>query len=634
MRNLIAVLISVFCLSAGLTRLGVADDAVREALERPILEAQQPWQEVKQFCRTRVIPMPQPQSAAEWEAYAERVRQDVLRNVVFRGEAEQWRRQPTKVEWLDTIEGGPEYVIRKLRFESVPGLWIPALLYEPKELPAKTPVMLNVNGHDGKGKAAPYKQARCINQAKRGMLALNLEWLRMGQLDSTDFTHYRMNQIDLCGTSGLAMFYLSMSRGIDVLLQHPHADPDRVAVAGLSGGGWQTILLSSLDTRVTLSNPVAGYSSFITRGEVTSDLGDSEQTPTDLAVYADYAHLTALRAPRPTLLTYNDRDNCCFAAGHALPPLLDAARPIYSLYGKLKNLTAHINHTPGTHNFERDNREAYYRAIGEHFYPGQAFDAREIECTSEIRTAEELYVPVPEDNAGFHTIATRLAADLPLPVAVASIDVRRARLAEIVHARNYAVDRADVVHAGEQNGVEVHHWRLRIGDAWTVPVVELLPRSPKRTTLLLADEGRAADPEQVARLVAEGHRVFAMDPFYFGESRISERPELYGLLVAAVGERPLGVQASQIRAVARWLNDEQQAGPVYVAALGRRTGLGALIAQALDPQEIAGLHVEKPFVTLRQIINEDLQATDGPELFCFGLLQEFDIPEIKSLAQQ
>ena len=82
----------------------------------------QPWQEVKRFCRTRVIPMPAPQSVTEWEAYAERVREDTLRKVVFRGEAEKWRRLPLNVEWLDTVEGGPEYVIRKLRFESVPGL--------------------------------------------------------------------------------------------------------------------------------------------------------------------------------------------------------------------------------------------------------------------------------------------------------------------------------------------------------------------------------------------------------------------------------------------------------------------------------------------------------------------------------
>src|SRR5581483_6063619 len=112
----------------------------------------------------------------------------------------------------------------------------------------------------------------------------------------------------LCGAAGLAPFYLAMSRGLDVLLAHPSADLQRVSVSGLSGGGWQTIVISSLDPRLTLSNPVAGYSSFRTRLAHAKDFGDSEQTPCDLAVHADYTHLTALMAPRPTLLTYNAKD--------------------------------------------------------------------------------------------------------------------------------------------------------------------------------------------------------------------------------------------------------------------------------------------------------------------------------------
>ena len=51
----------------------------------------------------------------------------------------------------------------------------------------------------------------------------------------------------------------------------------------------------------TLANPVAGYSSFRVRiRDHFKDLGDSEQTPCDLATLADYTHLTALRAPRHT----------------------------------------------------------------------------------------------------------------------------------------------------------------------------------------------------------------------------------------------------------------------------------------------------------------------------------------------
>ena len=43
-----------------------------------------------------------------------------------------------------------------------------------------------------------------------------------------------------------------MKYGLDILLDHPLADVTRVAMTGLSGGGWQTIVFSALDPRITL----------------------------------------------------------------------------------------------------------------------------------------------------------------------------------------------------------------------------------------------------------------------------------------------------------------------------------------------------------------------------------------------
>ena len=159
--------------------------SIQEILNRRIIDPDLPLSEVQEFTEARVPPMPEVTSVAEWEQHAERMRQQTLDRVVFRGEAAKWRRSKGQVEWLDTIQGGPGYRIKKLRYEALPGLWIPALLYEPTKLEGKVPVVLNVNGHDrANGKAALYKQIRCINQAKRGMLALNVEWLGMGQLNT------------------------------------------------------------------------------------------------------------------------------------------------------------------------------------------------------------------------------------------------------------------------------------------------------------------------------------------------------------------------------------------------------------------------------------------------------------------
>lgn len=615
-----------------------ADPTIAQLLEDRIIETNLPLLETQSFLDARVPRMPVVQSAEEWAAYAERTRLQVLRDVVLRGEAAKWLNAGLETEWLETIPGGPGYHIRKLRFEALPGLWIPALLYEPDQLTGKVPVVLNVNGHDGAGKAADYKQIRCINQAKRGMIALNVEWVGMGQLRSENFLHYRMNQLDLCGTSGLAPFFLSMKRGLDVLLEHEHADPERVAVAGLSGGGWQTITISALDTRVTLTDPVAGYSSFRTRIFHHSDLGDSEQTPCDLATVADYSHLTAMMAPRPTLLTFNLRDNCCFAADHALPPLLEAARPVFALFGKEDNLRAHVNYDPGTHNFDLDNRVAFYRMIGDHFYKDKNdYDPREIDCTGEIKTAEQLHVELPAENLDFHRIAVELMKSLPERnegPEDAQMKFRWQReLRQTAVVKDYSIN-AQKVKTATSGDVTATYWRLRLSEAWTVPAVELAKGDAKKTALVVADAGKAGVAAQIEKLLQDGTRVVAVDPFYLGESKITSRDFLFALLVSAVGERPVGLQASQIVAAARWLASRKEVGPVTLVSYGPRVGVSALIAAALENNVIAKLVQHDALSSFKQIIENNWTVQSHPELFCFGLLKEFDVPQTQKLVNQ
>src|SRR6185295_6215170 len=128
---------------------------------------------------------------------------------------------------------------------------------------------------------------------------------------------------------------------------------------------------------------------------------------------------------------------------------------------------------------------------------------------------------------------------------------------------------------------------LKMDRAWTVPAVELAPADPKSTVILIADAGRASAAAEANRLLSEGRRVLAVDPFYFGESHIATRDFLFALLLAGVGERPLGLQAGQIAAVARWLKTERNAGAPSLRAIGPRTSLAALIAAALEPDAIA-----------------------------------------------
>ncbi|MBI5802630.1 MAG: hypothetical protein HZA92_18145 [Verrucomicrobia bacterium] len=634
-----SLLLALCALAVSLFSAAAQTSGLAPLLAREIIGPNLALAEVQAYAEDRVPLMPALKSAAEWEKEAARLRREVLDNVIFRGEARQWRDAKTKVEWLDTIPGGPGYSIRKLRYEALPGLWIPALLYLPEKISGKVPVHLAVNGHDGNGKAAPYKQIRCANLAKRGVISLNAEWLNMGQLRGAGFAHYAMNQLDLCGSSGIAPFYLAMSRGLDILLALPEADPQRVAVSGVSGGGWQTIFISSLDTRVTLANPVAGYSSFRTRARNLGDLGDSEQTPSDLATVADYTHLTAMLAPRAALLTFNAKDNCCFATGHALQPLLDAAQPVFKLFKSDNKIRWHNNHVPGTHNFEQDNREALYRMVGDNFFPADAkFDAKEILAEAEVKKADELNVPLPADNLDFNKLALGLVKSLPRVVSAPPSPAshqrwqqsQRGLLGGIVHAKHYTVT-AELGGTESTNGIAATHWRLRMGDAWTVPAVELVKGTPRGTVLLVDDAGRKSLAADVDKMLADGQRVVALDPFYFGESHIAQKDFLFALLVASVGDRPLGLQASQLSATARWLATERKLGPIKLVSVGPRASVFATVAAALEEKAIASLDLRQPLGSLKEIITQNIGVDRQPELFCFGLLEQFDVPQLRAL---
>lgn len=644
--NLRWILFWVACLAIFVledARLIRADDAavISEALKREIIGSRRTLEDVRAFVEERIPRMPELSTAEAWSREADRLRSEVLDRVILRGEARRWADAECRVEWLDAIGGGPGYRIRKLRYEALPGMWIPALLYEPENLDGKVPVVLNVNGHDAAGKAADYKQVRCINLAKRGMLALNVEWLGMGQLRQDGFQHGLINAIDLCGTSGIATHYLYLRRAIDLLLEHPNADQERVGVTGLSGGGWQTIFISPLDQRVTLCDPVAGYSSFLTRTRHASDLGDSEQTPCDLATVLDYAHLTAMLAPRPTLLTFNLRDNCCFAAPHALPPLVGAVAPVFSLFDREADLRFHVNVDPGDHNYGLDNRQALYRMLSDHWSRGGADYAREeFPSEDEVKTAEALFVPLPDGNRDLHRLALDLSDELPrhpeIPADLKDAGTwqagRRAVLAQIVRPLVGGIQPEEPGNdVDTRDSITTAGVVLNLEAAWAIPAVEISRNEDhKGTALVIGDQGRENLSAEISTLLDRGFAVVAMDPFYLGEARVAERDYLWALMVGTVGQRPLGIQAGQVASVARWLA-ERKGEPVTVVAVGPRASTIALTAAALETEAVGAVELHRPLGTLKTLIQEGRVVNANPELFCFGLLEEFDIRQIAAL---
>ncbi len=618
--------------------------SIESQLSDPILSEGQSRLELESIVLNHLPALEVPESAEDWTNTADKIREEVLDEAVLKNVPDEWLDTPLNIEWVDTIDAHADYRIRKLRYEAVPGLWIPALLYEPTKKQGAMPGVLNVNGHVGEeGKAVDYKQLRCINLAKRGIVNLSPEWYRMGELKGTVYGHDRIAYMDLAGISGLSVFYLAMSRGLDVLEEHEQVDPERLAVTGLSGGGWQTILISSLDERVALAAPNAGYIGTPTRLQYTSDIGDLEQVPTDLFSVADYTHLTAIRAPKPTLQIYNEEDNCCFKSYRAQSSIHDPIRPFYELYNAENHFIYFTNIEPGTHNYELDNREQFYAFLNKNFELNTS--DTEIPSQEEILPRTLLDVGVPGDNETIISLSIQLAENIERDSIPRHnrkkfkrwVNRTREELREVLRIDDEEppIVQPAQLSVSKIDTVSVARYKLRVGE-WTVPAVHLQPldKTSNTLTIVAADAGRMSQTETVTRLLANGHHVLALDPVYIGEAQFHERSNgQFAMFYHSVGKRLLGSHAQQLGAISDWAHHSLGMQNVHIEARGIRMSMAAITSAAVYPGVFDTVVAQDLPESLTDLIHNDVGYSRHESLFCFGLLDIVDIPELLALGE-
>lgn len=616
---------------------------LQEVLGEEILAPSAALLQMKSFILSHVALPPVATSAAEWTEESKRLRRHLLQDVVFHGWPPEWVNSPSRFEDLGTIETHQGYRLRKLRYEIVPGFQSVAILYEPEKLQSKVPAILNVNGHVGPaGKAVEYKQKRCINFAKHGIVALNLEWFAFGELRAEGNQHWYGAHLDLVGANALGIFLLEMRRGLDYLCDHPGVDRNRVGVTGLSGGGWQTIFLSALDERVKVAVPVAGYSSTTTKVEARQygDLGDLEQNGSDFLANVDYTHLTAMMAPRPTLLIHNAEDDCCFRAPLVKPLIYDGIRPFFKLYGKEDVFEWYENRDPGTHNYQLDNRERAYRFFSQQF--GMPILEKEIPAGQEIKTYDELVVGLPKDNLTILDLARKMAGATrrsPIPSAStekpAWANSERQKLNSVVRYKPERLARVWTLANTKKKGLETLSYLFEMDNglaASGVWVKGIDARRDANVTLVLHDQGRKAAAADVSSRVNRDEQVLALDLTFFGDAWKDLEPFSYVQILDGEGQRAVGVQAAQLLAIAEWLRKRTGAQKVRLESTGIRTEAIALIAAALQPDVFSDVGVREGVASLDYVFETPVRFQDAPELFCLDLYKEFDIDRLAAMA--
>ena len=74
-----------------------------------------------------------------------------------------------------------DHVVEKVLYESLPGLYVTALAYVPKNVQGRMPAVICVNGHWPDAKATEIIQRRCMGLARMGVIAFCQDVIGTGE---------------------------------------------------------------------------------------------------------------------------------------------------------------------------------------------------------------------------------------------------------------------------------------------------------------------------------------------------------------------------------------------------------------------------------------------------------------------
>jgi dienelactone hydrolase len=271
--------------------------------------------------------------------------------------------------------------IEKLIFESLPGVYVTALLYVPDDSNSgeqtKHPAVLVPAGHAENGKA--HYQALCQRLVRRGYVVIS--WDPVGQGERSQFwdakagrsrynricaEHAVLGNLAYLASTNLARWEIwDGLRAFDYLLTRPEVDPELINITGTSGGGFQAMHIAALEPRIK----VAAVSCYITslpmriHNRIFKDPdSDPEQDLYGMVSNGvDYAGLLLLMYPRPVLVAATTLDFFPIEGAHKTFHEVSA---LYSRFGHADRIA--MAESYHGHQYSDENQRAAFEFL-DHF---------------------------------------------------------------------------------------------------------------------------------------------------------------------------------------------------------------------------------------------------------------------------
>jgi hypothetical protein len=318
------------------------------------------------------------------------------------------------------------------------------------------------------------------------------------------------------------------------------------------------------------------------------------------------------------------------------PFVFDAIQPIFGLYGEQDLLNWHENRDPGTHNYQLDNRTQAYHFFRRQFHlPPFEEDA---DVASEVKTADELRVGLPENNSTILSLARKMAGKIdraPLPSDSAGREAERSRLKSIIRLRPDHIERVWTTAISKHLGIESKSHLFTMADGLSATAIWLKPiGAPDNApaTIILDDKGKAASAEGIADRLNRGEQVLAADLAFTGEAWKGDTVPDLQQLVNAIGQRPIGIETSELIEIVRFMKNRAHVAKICLESNGIRNQIVALLASALEPAMFSEVISRGGMQSLDYLLQKPVEYEAAPDLFCLDLLSETNLDRLKALS--
>lgn len=238
----------------------------------------------------------------------------------------------------------------------LPGVRAEGLYIVPKGLQGKAPLVISMHGGGGSPEVALFRGGANYHDmvrggVKRGYIVFAPQHLFSAEGYPKDIRQRIDDRMRLIGTSLTAVEIAKITRSLDVLLTRPEVDPTRVAMVGLSYGGYYALVTPAIDTRIKVSVCSCYYG--VQEGRYERDElsvpGDFE-FPDRFTLFRD-ADIVALICPRALQIQAGKTDG----VDHREPGKLQA--PVSADYYAKLGLQARFQHLvfEGGHEFHDES---------------------------------------------------------------------------------------------------------------------------------------------------------------------------------------------------------------------------------------------------------------------------------------